>query len=52
MCGLKNFSSLIKLTDLNYNGFIPLANLDEHAIDAIAVAYGCFNQMKSNLCLI
>lgn len=30
---------LLLLADLNYNGFRPLNELDEHSIDALAVAY-------------
>jgi len=33
---------IIDLPNLNYNGIIPLFNLDEHSIDALAVAYGMY----------
>jgi Holliday junction resolvasome RuvABC endonuclease subunit len=32
--------ALLRLPDLNYQGETPLAMLDEHSVDALAVAYG------------
>jgi Holliday junction resolvasome RuvABC endonuclease subunit len=32
-------AALARLPDLNYNGPVPLEMLDEHSIDALAVAY-------------
>lgn len=42
---------VIQLPDLNYTGAVPLAYLDEHAIDALGVAYGYFKDTKEKLCL-
>jgi Holliday junction resolvasome RuvABC endonuclease subunit len=36
------------LAELNYNGNVPIHLLDEHSIDALAVAYGKFNSLKYN----
>lgn len=42
---------VLQLVDLNYNGPVPLCQLDEHSIDSIGVAYGYYKNMKGNLCL-
>lgn len=36
---------------LHYDGDVPMDKLDEHSIDALAVAYCHYNQMLENLCL-
>lgn len=36
------------LSDLNYNGHIAIHLLDEHSIDALAVAYTHLNRIKNN----
>lgn len=38
--------ALLKVTDLNYTGVIPLENLDEHSIDALAVGYTRIQRFK------
>ena len=37
---------LLALTEINYDGDIE--DLDEHSIDAVAVAYGCFKELYKN----
>lgn len=37
-------------TELNYNGAIPIIDLDEHSIDALAVAYCYYLQIMESLC--
>lgn len=36
---------IMQLTDLNYSGDVPLEYLDEHSIDALAVAYFKFKNL-------
>lgn len=36
---------------LHYNGLVPMAELDEHSIDALAVAYCHYVQLLEKLCL-
>jgi Holliday junction resolvasome RuvABC endonuclease subunit len=43
--------ALMKLPDLQYNGDIPIARLDEHSVDALAVAYGRWRAHLEELCL-
>jgi len=43
---------VMELTDLNYNGMIPLVQLDEHSIDALSVAYCKWKTFLEELCLI
>jgi Holliday junction resolvasome RuvABC endonuclease subunit len=43
---------VMKLTDLNYEGDVPLQFLDEHSIDAIAVGYCEYKTLLEKLCLI
>lgn len=38
-------NGLLKLNDLNYEGYLPLVELDEHSIDAMAVSYCYFKRM-------
>jgi Holliday junction resolvasome RuvABC endonuclease subunit len=40
--------SVLKLTDLAYNGDIELKDLDEHSIDALAVGYCQIKYLKDN----
>lgn len=40
--------SVLALPDLNYNGLVPIEQLDEHSLDALAVAYTKFKQMLEN----
>jgi Holliday junction resolvasome RuvABC endonuclease subunit len=47
----KAVAKLVENGDIVYTGLTPLAELDEHSIDAIAVAYGRFMKWKSDLCL-
>lgn len=42
---------VMSLPDLNYQGHTPLAHLDEHSIDALAVAYHRYNNIRTSLCL-
>lgn len=35
-------NKLVNLSELNYNGQVQLLSLDEHSIDALAVAYGLY----------
>lgn len=42
---------VLQIPDLHYNGTVPLHLLDEHSIDAIAVAYGRFRKLLEELCL-
>lgn len=42
---------LVIALNLPYNGIIPIEQLDEHSIDAIAVAYCRFKQMLEEMCL-
>ncbi len=39
-------AAVMKLTDLNFQGPVPLALLDEHSIDAIAVAYSKIREYR------
>ena len=41
-------SRVVKVEELNYQGSIPLASLDEHSIDAIAVAYSKLIEFRRN----
>jgi Holliday junction resolvasome RuvABC endonuclease subunit len=43
---------LVNKMNLPYTGQVPLLDLDEHSIDAIAVAYCHFQQMLKELCLL
>jgi hypothetical protein len=36
-----------ELKDINYKGLVDLKDLDEHSIDAIAVAYGCYKDVTN-----
>lgn len=38
---------IVSLTDLNYSGFVPITELDEHSIDALGVAYARFKTLTS-----
>lgn len=40
--------AIFKLTNLNYKGDVGLENLDEHSIDAIAIAYWKYRRLKEN----
>lgn len=42
---------VINLPGLNYQGPVPIEQLDEHSIDAIAVAYGRLMKWLGDLCL-
>lgn len=42
---------LLGLSHINYQGDVPLAMLDEHSIDAIAVAYCQLRRLMEQLCL-
>ena len=44
-------TAVLAMPVLNYNGEIPLEQLDEHSIDAIAVAYCRFKNLLDELCL-
>jgi Holliday junction resolvasome RuvABC endonuclease subunit len=44
-------SKLMALPDLQYSGDIPIARLDEHSVDALAVAYGRWRAHQEELCL-
>lgn len=37
---------------LHYDGFVPMQQLDEHSIDALAVAYCHYMQLLEKLCLM
>jgi Holliday junction resolvasome RuvABC endonuclease subunit len=39
-------AAVLKLTDLNFQGPVPLAMLDEHSIDAIAVGYSKLQEYR------
>jgi len=41
-------SRIVKVEELNYSGSVPLSQLDEHSIDAIAVAYAKLTQFRRN----
>lgn len=41
--------ALMRLTDINYSGDVPLELLDEHSVDALAVAYGCWRKHLEEL---
>ncbi|WP_144106749.1 crossover junction endodeoxyribonuclease RuvC [Paraburkholderia sp. BCC1886] len=43
-------AKLMLLPDLRYSGDIPLDNLDEHSIDALAVALTVWKQFKEQAC--
>lgn len=42
---------VIELTDINFDGDVALTDLDEHSIDAIAVAYCHIQELRRNLSL-
>jgi Holliday junction resolvasome RuvABC endonuclease subunit len=42
---------VLLLPGLNYIGTVPLDQLDEHSIDALAVAYGRYRKLLEDLCL-
>lgn len=42
-------NSLLKITCLNYNGTVAMSDLDEHSIDAIAVAYSRYVLLTQSL---
>ena len=37
---------VLSLTDLRYNGIVPIEELDEHAIDALAVSYCHWSNLR------
>lgn len=39
-------------TELNYNGNIPITALDEHSVDALAVAYCYYLEIMESLCKV
>ena len=44
-------TAVLGIAELRYNGLTPLDVLDEHAIDAIAVAYCRYKNLLEELCL-
>lgn len=44
--------AILKLTNLNYVGDIPLIDIDEHSLDAIAVCYHQYISKGTELCLL
>lgn len=42
---IKMKEKVLALQDINYDGDVEIENLDEHSLDAIAVAYGCFKEV-------
>jgi Holliday junction resolvasome RuvABC endonuclease subunit len=42
---------IMLLPNLNYIGTVPLSQLDEHSIDALAVAFARFRLLMEKLCL-
>jgi len=44
-------AAVLAMPELNYNGETPIELLDEHSIDAIAVAYCRYKNLLDELCL-
>jgi Holliday junction resolvasome RuvABC endonuclease subunit len=45
-------AAVIALPDLRYSGDVSLADLDEHSVDALAVAYARWRSLLEEVCLI